>query len=175
MHEGIKDFKCELCPYATATRKELRNHITVVHEKRKDYNCDTCGKLFGNSGYLSTHIKTVHGNTRDYKCKYCPRDFKTLSSKKEHEQVCPNNKQKVYHICKTCGKTFMQTRTLATHNREVHEGRRNHKCESCGKAFSNSGRRKRHIHTVHKGLKPHQWTHIKRCHPNECKSLEEKK
>ena len=110
-------------------------------------------------------------------------------SKKEHEQVCPNNKQKVYHICKTCGKTFMQTRTLATHIHEVHEGRRNHKCESCGKAFSNSGRRKRHIDTVHKGLKPHQCCfcntaygqsgdlkrHIKRCHPNECKSLEEKK
>ena len=117
VHEGIKDFKCELCPYATATGKELRNHITVVHEKRKDYNCDTCGKLFGDSGYLSTHIKTVHGNTRDYNCKYCPRDFKTLSSKKEHEQVCPNNKQKVYYNCKTCGKTFMQTRTLATHIR----------------------------------------------------------
>ena len=83
----------------------------------------------------------------------------------------------------------MQTKTLAIHIREVHEGRRNHKCESCGKAFSNSGRRKRHIDTVHKGLKPHQCCfcntaygqsgdlkrHIKRCHPNEYKSLEEKK
>merc|ERR1712150_36743 len=135
------------------------------------------------------HKKTVHGNQRDYKCKYCPRDFKSPNTKRLHEQVCPNNKQKVYHNCKVCGKTFLQSRCLTSHIRQVHEGRRDYKCESCGKAFYNSGKLKVHIDTVHKGLKPYQCSfcntaygqsgdlkrHIKRCHLKEYQILEESK
>ena len=113
-------------------------------------------------------------------------DFKTASSKRKHEQGCTNNEQKVYHTCKTCGKTFTNPDNLKRHLQR-HEGQRNHKCESCGKAFFESGKLKRHVDTVHKGIKPYQcqWCttaygqsgdlkrHIKRCHTNEQEIIEE--
>ena len=113
-------------------------------------------------------------------------DFKTASSKRKHEQGCTNNEQKVYHTCKSCGKTFTKSDNLKRHLQR-HEGRRDHKCGSCGKAFFASSGLKKHVDTVHKGLKPYQCSfcntaygqngdlkrHVKRCHTKEQEIIEE--
>ena len=46
VHEGRKDFHCDLCEKAFADRSNLKRHVSSYHEGEK-FNCEICKKGFG--------------------------------------------------------------------------------------------------------------------------------
>ena len=41
---------------------DLKRHINSVHNGEKDYKCNICGRLFSLSQNLKKHNNTVHNN-----------------------------------------------------------------------------------------------------------------
>ena len=60
-HLNIKDIKCEICDYKTASKKRLKNHTRNVHGN-EEYFCDYpgCSKSYGIKGNLDAHKARVH-------------------------------------------------------------------------------------------------------------------
>ena len=83
-----------------------------------EYKCPYCGKSdFHNNGGFSSHVKTCSKNPdreknlknkkkreepehsiEELTCQYCGRIFKRIGDRKQHEDVCPKNPNK---ICRT--------------------------------------------------------------------------
>ena len=60
LHEGPKDFKCDICDYSCEKISDLKVHIATVHEGKKRLKCTICGKSFGLKENLKRHLQTVH-------------------------------------------------------------------------------------------------------------------
>ena len=63
---------------------QIRRHQETVHEGRRDYKCEICGQRFAGKGGVQRHIKTVHEGRKDHKCEYCGESRTTSSSLKKH-------------------------------------------------------------------------------------------
>jgi hypothetical protein len=46
VHEGIKPFKCKICEYKAGLRSNLKKHIETVHEGIKSFKCCVCDVKF---------------------------------------------------------------------------------------------------------------------------------
>ena len=75
IHEGIKDYKCDICGYLTWESCRLKTHINVVHEGKKNYQCDRCEKSFGYLTHLKNHISVVHEGIKKFECSFCSKTF----------------------------------------------------------------------------------------------------
>ena len=60
VHEGEKNYKCEICGKDFGEKRHLKRHKDIVHEGLKPYKCDFCTSAFGQSGDLRRHIERVH-------------------------------------------------------------------------------------------------------------------
>ena len=43
-----------------ATTSQLKSHIAIVHEGQKNYHCELCGKASSTMNNLKKHIDAVH-------------------------------------------------------------------------------------------------------------------
>ena len=46
----------------------LKRHIAVVHEGQKNFLCDLCPKAFGTKNNLKNHKIHVHEGVKDFLC-----------------------------------------------------------------------------------------------------------
>ena len=58
IHEGKKQFKCNLCNTKFGEKSNLRRHIVTVHEGKKLFKCDICNAKFGGKSDLNKHVMT---------------------------------------------------------------------------------------------------------------------
>ncbi|XP_072028274.1 uncharacterized protein [Amphiura filiformis] len=72
-HEGRKDFKCDLCDYATSFPSSLRVH-RKKHFGKKRYQCEVCQAGFNNKHEYYVHEYT-HKDTPPPKCSGCGKVF----------------------------------------------------------------------------------------------------
>ena len=79
-HEGIKDYKCDMCGYTAADQKSVLCHEKSVHDKIKDCICDECGRAFSDSQRKRTHVRTVHDKVKEHGCDLC----EYVASGREH-------------------------------------------------------------------------------------------
>ena len=84
VHEGIKNYQCQICEQKFSHSGKLQKHVKIIHEGIKDYQCHICDKKFGRSGYLKTHIKVFHEGIKDYQCHICVKKFDQLRRLKKH-------------------------------------------------------------------------------------------
>ena len=42
VHEGIKEFKCDVCDYFATTSQNLVQHKNSVHEGLRSHKCNQC-------------------------------------------------------------------------------------------------------------------------------------
>ena len=61
LHEGHKDYKCEICEKSFTESKTLQNHIKIKHTGLLEHQCDICKKSYCTKGELNRHVKNVHG------------------------------------------------------------------------------------------------------------------
>ena len=76
VHEGEKNFKCEICDKMNSSKSNLQLHIDNVHKARiENYCCQFCQKNYSSQTNLKNHIRYVHENVEIFKCKYCNKEF----------------------------------------------------------------------------------------------------
>ena len=128
VHEGIKNFTCNVCDKSFSLHQSLKAHIKYYHETNGEGNkCDLCNKTFTLPGTLKAHIQEVHEDIRAYHCPYCDdKAFKRSFDLKKHlKKVHQNNDGKVNNTktyeCKFCEKKFGLLESMKNHLRNCHE------------------------------------------------------
>ena len=150
-------------------KSDLRKHVRNVHEGKKDYECNICGKLSAYRSELNRHMKEIHDSSQDvhegqksYNCLICSKSFSRRRNLSRHIKTCKKS-----HHCYQCNELFYQTQDYIEHIREFHDAGNffmiNNKldstlfkdkiCQLCGKKLSRIEYFKRHIEIFHKQQK----------------------
>ena len=98
VHEGPKEFNCQVCKLDFPQFSDLQTHIETVHEdqkqiksiqqeKLKEYHCTLCKKRLSSLKSLKRHVKTIHEGRKDHKCKICNTEFSNNRNLQKHLQL----------------------------------------------------------------------------------------
>ena len=60
VHEGKKQFKCEICDYSSSRKGNLKLHVASVHEKNIPFKCEMCDYSCSLKSSLQIHVASVH-------------------------------------------------------------------------------------------------------------------
>ena len=67
-NKGDKKFKCDKCPYTSASKGSLKTHTIAAHnEGEKKFKCDLCPYKSHLQSYLKAHVKSTHLLSRPQK------------------------------------------------------------------------------------------------------------
>ena len=88
VHDGKKDYKCEICGNEYFEKKRLNGHIKREHDNVRDEQCNQCGKLFFTKEVLNRHIRNIHSNEQKpiFQCEYCQKSYTTKNYFRIHQQ-----------------------------------------------------------------------------------------
>ncbi|XP_052818727.1 zinc finger protein ZFAT-like [Mya arenaria] len=164
IHEGIKPFKCPLCPYACRSKNNLQAHM-LRHSKDKPFQCGDCGKAYKSKTALRWHVRS-HTGGKAFKCDRCPYEAVQASHLKRHMETHDVIKKFVCGECQFSANTlgFLKVHYARFHKHidtsnlptvamapvqppgsEVNA----FKCLSCDYLFGNLSDLKRHLKTRH--------------------------
>ena len=160
------DYKCDLCPYVSSKRSNLKTHRRI---HRKKFSCELCDKKFARKTELARHIN-VHENgikrkrrrvrpqqtklkptekkemeeekTEYYKCEICTY----IGFKKENLKDHMKRKHRNDFTCDVCGKKFGLNKDLGRHKKQVHCEAK-HYCEKCNRVYKSKRRLDHHLKT----------------------------
>ena len=122
---------CKTCGQAFTKKRSLTAHMSC-HSKEKPYNCEACGKSFRSKTWFLRHKQT-----------FMDRNQKTDQDKDRRLIKNSKKRSKRRHICKTCGKRFVEKDRLEAHIL-WHLKERPYSCEACGKSFTEKSNMSRH-------------------------------
>ena len=142
-HDGVKSFKCELCPSRFFSREGLTKHL---NSHKLGYQCYKCSQKFATKAQLDTHHES-HGND-ELVCHLCSKVYKTKAMFDRHIRS-----HDVVHECDQCGKKFPNSSRLRGHVQKVHLRIFHYKCKFCNKGFHEQGGLTRH-ERMHTGRNP---------------------
>ncbi|KAI5633442.1 hypothetical protein NE865_13850 [Phthorimaea operculella] len=133
---------CEICGYIVLDEEQLNDHYDKKHDKK--YTCFYCGKMYKSEISCEAHIRKhellknqddERDNTADASPKEAPRKKDSSSGKRRT-------------ICATCGKDFVDERSLMWHSM-LHTNERPYTCDTCGRGFISVNRRNQHMLCAH--------------------------
>ncbi|KAH3768960.1 zinc finger protein ZFAT-like isoform X2 [Dreissena polymorpha] len=161
IHEGIKPFKCPLCPYACRSKNNLQAHM-LRHSKDKPFHCGDCGKAYKSKTALRWHVRAHAGKL--FKCDQCPYEATQASHLKRHMET---HSVKRRYACKDCQYSANTLGFLKVHYARFHKSVEStdipviaqdvtgmqadncFKCLSCDYLFGNLSDLKRHLKSRH--------------------------
>jgi len=164
-HHLPKDKQCPHCPKLFGSQQVLKEHIKNSHKPQE--NCPYCKKIRTN---LNRHVVTTNcpACSQPFPCKKLYSDHK-LKCKKVHTcGVCGKTFKYgcdlKYHInlrhksgkmfkgyeCRFCAASFMEWKSLKSHQSSEHFDLMKYNCEFCKKAFALRETFQNHIVAVHR-------------------------
>ncbi|XP_064641279.1 zinc finger protein ZFAT-like [Lineus longissimus] len=163
IHEGIKPFKCSLCPHACRSMNNLKSHM-LRHSQTKPFMCGDCGKLYKSRTALRWHMRS-HREGRIFKCSRCPYEAIQKSHLKRHMETHEVIKKYMCEYCDYSANTlgYMKIHHTKFHkdlpqqsveattssSRELPPNTKAFKCLSCDYIFGNIWDIKRHLKVRH--------------------------
>ena len=148
IHEGMKNFKCEICTNAFATDFDLQKHHKRMHnESLTIHECPKCEYTSTEAGRVRKHVKMVHEGERPYPCSLCEKAYANSSDLKRHKKTIHENQGKIIHKCYYCDLTFEKLILLKIHLQNVHEGLEDPICDICHSAFHDLPKHKLNMHS----------------------------
>ncbi|XP_029647572.1 zinc finger protein ZFAT isoform X2 [Octopus sinensis] len=163
IHEGIKPFRCPLCPHACRSKNNLQAHM-LRHSNEKPFMCNDCGKAYKSKTALRWHVRS-HKDGKLFKCDKCPYEATQRSHLKRHMETHDIVKRFVCHHCDYSANTLGYMKVHYTRN---HKGlqytssnsspvekpnnssdSRVYRCLSCDYLFGNLSDLKRHLKVRH--------------------------
>ncbi|KAG7330964.1 hypothetical protein KOW79_004933 [Hemibagrus wyckioides] len=143
--------QCPDCPFTTAKKLSLIQHILDEHESGHDegkiLKCDICGFSCFHQLVFDQHVRS-HGGTCLYKCTEC--DFSTRNRQKITWHIRIHTGEKPYR-CEKCSYTCADPSRLKYHMR-IHQDERKYLCPECGYKCKWVNQLKYHM-TKHSGAK----------------------
>ncbi|ULT93782.1 hypothetical protein L3Y34_003341 [Caenorhabditis briggsae] len=169
-HTDARYFKCGECAWKGRTRSQLFAHERM-HSILDDrpLHCEECGRGFHQHSSLDHHMAT-HNDVRAFVCEDCGFATKTAEHLQLHRRQhtgdtftchiagCDYSSTKKSqlaahlrthmavraHLCKICGRGFIEKSHLVRHER-IHLEEKPFKCEQCDYASSRRDKLKEHI------------------------------
>ncbi|XP_061162603.1 zinc finger protein ZFAT-like isoform X2 [Saccostrea echinata] len=117
IHEGVKPFKCPLCPHACRSKNNLQAHM-LRHSNEKPYTCTDCNKAYKSKTALRWHVRS-HKSGRLFKCSKCPYEATQAAHLRRHMEI--HNVIKKY-ACQHCSYTANTLSYLKVHHTRSHKG-----------------------------------------------------
>ncbi|XP_062576812.1 zinc finger protein ZFAT-like [Saccostrea cucullata] len=117
IHEGVKPFKCPLCPHACRSKNNLQAHM-LRHSNEKPYTCTECNKAYKSKTALRWHVRS-HKSGRLFKCSKCPYEATQAAHLRRHMEI--HNVIKKY-ACQHCSYTANTLSYLKVHHTRSHKG-----------------------------------------------------
>ncbi|XP_050316000.1 zinc finger protein 91-like isoform X2 [Anthonomus grandis grandis] len=146
IHEGIKEFSCDLCGERFARTDYLYRH-KKYHDLYMQNVCDICKTSFRTSWFLKSHMLNGHDEDgqplKKMKIRHRPRDISDEQSKKSYK----NARSKTPKACPICHKVLANASSLQVHYRG-HLKLYDKKCPKCDTYFSS-------VRAVNKHLRLH--------------------
>lgn len=112
-----KNFKCDLCPFESYLKQNLRVHMRVHLTNKKLFECSYCDKSYTYHCDLKRHV-FQHENNSPYRCEMCDKSFYSKSNLKVHQRIHLGIKQ---YKCRECKQQFSQNICLVNHVRALHD------------------------------------------------------
>ena len=149
-----KRFICPKCPLMFVLQSSIPKHIKEVHEKIKDYVCEECPYKTTSKMRLEFHQADKHGidtGRKKLKCSKCPHEtFYKTDLKIHYNRLHLGNKIKTY-VCEKCPYRADQKMRLEVHQANKHDidiGREKLKCGKCPYETFIRSHLKRHIKNI---------------------------
>ncbi|CAG9790636.1 unnamed protein product [Diatraea saccharalis] len=83
VHEGKRNFKCDICDKSFLTKQSMLMHKRAHSAEKSVYECQLCGKQIGNYSNMQRHM-LIHTGLKPWKCEFCGKAFKQPSEKRAH-------------------------------------------------------------------------------------------
>lgn len=131
-----KVVECPECHKFLSSPQALAKHIRCIHEGKKNFSCEICNTKFATKYNLEQHlirhiknpeskvtqvIKDTSNQNRPFKCELCNSYFKTIASMRQHKAIHTDIRP---FKCQVCGKAFRRNDHLKGH-KDTHVKKKN--------------------------------------------------
>lgn len=151
------------------TMENVSDFYTVIvpdRQSRKDFECNFCDATFETVPKLLKHRRTEHGDKLkdptvpghildQHDCQHCKQTFSPYTFLLKHIQEKHPEERKAKRPeknkqCADCGKKFLTSNDLLSHQVNKHGKEKEYMCTECGKMFATTVSLKVHVKSKHR-------------------------
>ncbi|XP_018010613.2 zinc finger Y-chromosomal protein-like isoform X1 [Hyalella azteca] len=140
-------FKCKLCNYVMAIKRNLCRHLFSKHSFGEGFKCKLCDYAAGRQTQLKVHMFFKHGLGKSVKCDVC--DYVTAQKQNLERHLFVEHGLGEGYKCDLCDYVTAQIQNLRNHLYSKHGLGKGFKCKLCDYAAGSKVLLSRHLSSKH--------------------------